>query len=720
MYKPTINIKLTLHSILLHALAVALPAMFQSIRLAALPVISTIFFLVAIVYGVAAQRSVEVYGPVVDENAVRITWRVDCDLPDAPKTVVVRYNRAAILANEGDVWLYTAPLPYTNGSAVLTDLNAPSTYVYQVGSISNETLAVDPDQISWSSRQRFTTKIPWGLLRFLLMIGALSLFIYGMKTMSEGIQASAGAGLRKILAPMTKNRFTGVLSGFLITALLQSSSATSVMIVSFVNAGLVSLTQSVGLMMGANIGTTITGWLVSYLGYRIDITVYALILFALATPLLLVRKPELRALSTALVGFAMLFMGLGFLKNTVPEFTESSPFVAFFIEYSNIPVIGVVLFVLLGMVVAIIVQSSSTAITLTMALCASGVIPLQVAAAMVLGENIGTTATAEISALVGNVHAKRSARIHTLFNIIGAAWMVFLIPTVLEVISGFLSTDPYDETDAGRQSATIALAAFHTIFNVTNLLLLIWFVPFLVKLAIRTVPSRGADDEMFRLEYIDSSIQISEISIVEAKREVVKFGEIVSKMSGFARQLLTEIDGGEQLALHNKIKKYEEITDRLEIEISQYCSRISTTELSPDSSERVRSMLSVSNDMERVGDIFYQISNTLERKRISKIWFTQDQRNNLFELFDAVDDALQIMIANLKKSEREPINLEKAYEAEKEINRLRNKLRKEYLKRIEEGNYNLKSGTVYSDLFSSLEKVGDHVINVSEALAGKI
>jgi phosphate:Na+ symporter len=432
------------------------------------------------------------------------------------------------------------------------------------------------------------------------------------------------------------------------------------------------------------------------------------------------RKPELRALSTALIGFAMLFMGLGFLKSTVPEFTESSPFVQFFIDYSNIPVIGVLLFVLLGTVVTVIVQSSSTAITLTMALCASGVIPLDVAAAMVLGENIGTTATAEISALVGNVHAKRSARIHTLFNLIGATWMVFLIPTFLRIISGFLSTDPYEDTDAGHQSATIALAAFHTTFNVVNLLLLIWFVPFLVRLAIKTVPSRGADDETFRLEYIDSSIQISEISIVEAKREIVKFGEIVSKMSVFARQLLTEIDGAEQLALHNRIKKYEEITDKLEIEISQYCSRISTTELTTESSERVRSMLSISNDMERIGDVFYQISNTLERKRNSKIWFTQEQRKNLFELFDAVDNALLVMLINLKKGEREPIALERAYEAEKEINKIRNKLRKEYLKRIEEGNYNLKSGSVYSDLFSSLEKVGDHAINVSEALAGKI
>ncbi len=701
-------------------LAVVLPAMSKSYIRATRTFMTTILMVIGLSTSMLGQATLELDGPIVAEDSVRISWRIDCSAERTPEYVVIRFNRAAVLANEGDVWLYTRPVPYIQGRITLTDLNISSTYVYQAGYAEDVSSGVDEADYIWSSRQKFTTKIPWGIMRFLLMVGALCLFIYGMKTMSEGVQAAAGPGLRRILVPMTKNRFRGVLSGFTLTALLQSSSATTVMTVSFVNAGLITLTQSVGLMMGANIGTTITGWLVSYLGYRIDITVYALIIFAVATPLLLVRKPEFRSWSTALIGFALLFMGLGFLKSTVPDFTEDSAIVRFFVEYSNIPVLGVLLFVILGMFVTIIVQSSSTAITLTMALCATGVIPLEVAAAMVLGENIGTTATAEIAALVGNVHAKRSARIHTLFNVIGVMWMVFFIPIVLKAISNFLPADPTSDTDAGRQAATTALAAFHTIFNVVNLLILIWFVPLLVKLATKTVRSRGRTDEHFRLEYIDSTIQISEVSIVEAKRGVIQFGEIAASMSGFARKLLTETDEAEQMRIHNKIRKYEKITDKLEIEISQYCSRISTTELSPLSSERVRGMLSISNDLERIGDIFYQISNTIERKTVSRIWFTQEQRSNLTAMFDVVDKGLQLMLLNLNKNENEQIELEKAYELEKELNKFRNKLRKEYLGRIEAGNYNMRSGTVYSDLFSSLEKVGDHVINVSEALAGKI
>jgi len=683
-----------------------------------------VFFTVLLLIGSAgagvAQSALVSHGAVVSEEFVRISWKVDCESEIAPSHVVVRYNRAAVLANEGEIWIYSKPIPYGEGSILFHDLNLSSTYVYQLGYPDEMRSGGNIPVYIWTPRERFTTQISWGIMRFLLMIGALCLFIYGMKTMSEGIQSAAGTGLRKILQPMTKNKWTGVLSGFLITALLQSSSATTVMTVSFVNAGLITLVQSVGLTMGANIGTTITGWLVSYLGYRIDITVYSLIIFAVAIPLLLIRKPEFRAWSTALIGFALLFMGLGFLKNTVPEFTETSPFVQFFIEYSNIPVLGVLIFVALGLVVTAIVQSSSTAITLTMALCASGVIPLNVAAAMVLGGNIGTTATAELAALVGNVHAKRSARIHTLFNVIGVCWMVFFMPLVLDGLAGFMPADPYGETDASRQAATTVLAAFHTTFNVINLLLLIWFVPSLVKLATYTVPSRGDRDETFRLEYIDTSIQISEVSIVEAKRELMKFGEIAFSMSGLTRKLLTETDSGEQMRIHNKIKKYEKITDRLEMEISQYCSRISTTELSAVSSEKVRSMLSIGNDLERVGDIFFQMSSTIERKTAAKIWFTQDQRENLALMFNLVDKAFQIMMSNLDKNDKAEVELERAKEAEKAINKMRNKLRKDYLSRIEAGNFNLRSGTIYSDLFSSLEKVADHIINVSEALSGKI
>lgn len=659
----------------------------------------------------------EVYGAYVGEEEVAISWKVDCSVENPPSTVVVRYNRSAVLANEGEVWLYTDTVPYVEGSISLEDLYSATGYIYQVGFFFKNSLAPEP---SLTVRQRFETKMSWGITRFLLMIGSLCLFIYGMKTMSEGIQASAGSKLRSTLGSMTKNRFTGVLTGFTLTGLLQSSSATTVMTVSFVNAGLISLTESAGIMMGANIGTTITGWLVSFLGFRVNITTYALIIFALVVPLLLVKRPGVRNWITALIGFALIFLGLGFLVDTVPTFTENSAFVQFFIEYSNQPFLGTMMFIALGIIVTVIVQSSSSAITLTMALCASGVIPFDVAAAMVLGENIGTTATAEISALVGNVFAKRSARIHTLFNVIGVAWMVLALPFVLRIIGSYMPADPFEQTDAGHQAATIALAAFHSVFNLANLLLLIWFTPLLVKLATKTVRSRGGEDEEFRLEYIDSSIQLSEISVLEAKKEVIRFGEIVSRMSNFVKSLLTETDAGNQEKLLSRIKKYEKITDRMEIEISQYCSRLAATELSAASSEKVRAFLSIGSDLERIGDIFYQMANTIERKTASKIWFTPDQREKLLRMFGIIDMALDLMLENLDKAEEKEIDLERAKSLEKEINELRNKLRREYISRIESGNYNLRSGTIYSDLFSSLEKVGDHIENVSEALTGKI
>ncbi|MFT5595809.1 MAG: phosphate:Na+ symporter [Flammeovirgaceae bacterium] len=646
-----------------------------------------------------------------------ISWKVDCSTDNLPSAVVVRYNRSAVLANEGEVWLHTDTVPYTEGSIKLRKLYSSTGYIYQVGFMPSD--PQKPEAV-WTVRQRFESKMAWGITRFMLMIGSLCLFIYGMKTMSEGIQASAGSKLRSILGSMTKNRFTAVLTGFTLTGLLQSSSATTVMTVSFVNAGLISLTESAGIMMGANIGTTITAWLVSFLGFRVNIITYALIIFAFVVPLLLVKRPGVRNWITALIGFALILLGLGFLLDTVPTFTENSAFVQFFIEYSNQPFLGTMMFIALGIIVTVIVQSSSSAITLTMALCASGVIPFDVAAAMVLGENIGTTATAEISALVGNVFAKRSARIHTLFNIIGVAWMVVALPFVLKIIGGFMPTDPYEQTEAGHQAATIALAAFHSVFNLANFLLLIWFVPLLVKLATKTVRSRGGEDEEFRLEYIDSSIQLSEISVLEAKNQVIRFGEIVSRMSSFVKSLLTETDAGNQEKLLSRIKKYEKITDRMEIEISQYCSRLAATELSPTSTEKVRSFLRISSDLERIGDVFYQMANTIERKTASKIWFSPDQREKLLRMFGILDLAMDLMMENLEKEEGKEINLERAKSLEKEINELRNKLRREYISRIESGNYNLRSGTIYSDLFSSLEKVGDHIENVSEALTGKI
>jgi len=666
-----------------------------------------------------AQQSItpDLHGVYIDEDRVNIGWKVDCDAGKAPEMVVVRFNTSTILANEGEIWIYTDTVPFRDGSISLNNLFSATNYIYQVGFVYVDDKG--ETQTGWTPRDRFETAMEWGLTRLLLMIGSLCLFMYGMKTMSEGIQAGAGAKLRVTLGLMTKNRFTGVLTGFGLSGLFQSSSATTVMTVSFVNAGLITLVESAGIMMGANIGTTITGWLVSIVGFRVDIVSYALVIFALIIPLFLIKVPGIRNWMTALVGFALIFLGLGFLIETVPTFTENSTIVQFFIEYSSQPVLGTLMFIALGTLVTIIVQSSSSTITLTMALCASGVIPFQAAAAMVLGENIGTTATAEISALVGNVHAKRSARIHTFFNVIGVLWMVLAMPFVLDLIGSNMAASPYEQSDAGRQSATIALAAFHSVFNILNLLLLIWFVPQLVNLATKTVPSKGSEDEEFRLEFIDSSIKLSEISLLEAKKQVIKFGELVSRMSNFVKSLLTETEAGNQQKILSRIEKYERISDRMEIEIAQYCGRLSEKELSPVSTERLQAYLSIANDLESIGDIFYKMSSALERKTASKIWFAPDQREKLLRMFDLVEIAFDTMMENLNRNEVNEVDFEKASSLEEEINSLRNRLRREYVSRIESGNYNLRSGTVYSDLFSSLEKIGDHIENVSEALAGQ-
>ena len=660
------------------------------------------------------------HGAIVHDNEVVITWKVDTDLPNKPQNVVIRYNRSVIVTNEGEVWKHFDTIPYNTGYVKLPHLNSYTWYTYQLGYLSNPNLENIPSNYKWTPRQKFETKIAWGPTRLLFLIGALSLFIFGMKTMSEGIQSSAGIRLRQILESMTKNRLTGVLSGLLLTAVLQSSSATSVMTVSFVNAGLISLAQSAGIMMGANIGTTITSWIVSLLGFRVDITIYSLVIMAIAAPLVFMRKTESRSWGTALIGFALMFLGLGFLKETVPTFSPDSDVFKFLMSYADIPVLGAAMLVVLGAFVTIVLQSSSTSITLTMALCATGVIPFEPAAAIILGANVGTTATAEIAAQVGNVHAKRSARIHTLFNLIGALWMVFLIPFVLPLIARFLPADPFSHTDAGNLAATTGLAAFHTVFNIANLLLLFWFVPFLVKLAIKTVRSRGADDESFRLEYIDTSIQISEISLVEAKRELVKFGSITLRMSNLVRKLLTETDSELQTEMHSRIKRYEEITDRMEVEVVQYCARLSRMELSTTASERIRAILNISNNLESLADVFRKMSSAIERKSASKTWFTPDQRINLLEMFDLINKALSNMLSNLEKDEWEEIDLEYAKSLERKLNKMRNNLKHEYIRSVESGSYNMRSGTVYSDLFSSLEKAGDYIINVTEALVGEV
>jgi len=657
------------------------------------------------------------------EGEAKLQWTVDYKQLGKVQNVIIRYQRKI---EKGKPYKYSEVLDAKSTEVKIKELKEAESYVWNIGAlkdgsdISKVLVNGEPksEEMIWSDKGKFETDRSWGIFKFLVLIGSLGLFIFGMKQMSEGLQQMAGGGLRKILSGMTANRYLGVLSGFLITALVQSSSATTVMTVSFVNAGLLTLLESAGVMMGANIGTTITGWLVSVFGFKISVDDYSLIFIAIGAPLLFINKVRTKAWANSLIGFALLFMGLGLLKDAVPELSADSPIIGFFTKFSDYGIWGRLMFVLLGTLVTVVIQSSSAAMALTLALVLKGIIPFEVAAAMILGENIGTTITAELASLVGNVHAKRSARIHSMFNIIGVAWMVIALPLFVGGISYVMTTSFGVDPNVDHEGATLALSAFHTVFNLSNVLILIWFVPWLVRVAEKTVPSKGEDDEIFKLEHIQGGLtETPELSILEASREVTKFGELTLKMSKKVNELLNEKDAKKRAKLMKKITKYEDITDNLESEIFNYLSKVSQSELSDKSSNELRAMLSATNDLERIGDIFYTMGKSLEKKNDAKIWFDQNQREAISDLNKIVDEAFAIMLDNLNAGYGN-VKIEKAVAKEKEINELRDKLRKKHLKSIEKGDYHARAGLVYSNLFSSLERIGDHIINVSEAVSG--
>ena len=664
-------------------------------------------------------------------EALELTWSLDYASFQQLKNqkLVIKYNtkigskRNKKGFKDSD-WKYSAPFNIQETSYKIKDLQGSEKYEIYVGIVDakvGESINKDSDVI-WSKKIKAKTERGWGIMKLLILIGSLGLFIFGMKIMSDGLQRTAGERLRKMLGSITANRFKGVFTGFASTAIVQSSSVTTVMTVSLVNAGLLNLRQSAGVMMGANIGTTITAWLVLLLGFKVSVSSYALVLIAIGAPLLFMSFRKSKDLANAIIGFAILFIGLQFLKDAVPSMDKDSALVQFFINYKDIPVLSNIMFVALGALVTIVIQSSSAAMALTLTMVSKGNIPFEVACAMVLGENIGTTITAEIASLVGNVHAKRSARIHSLFNIIGVTWMLIVIPLFLELIGylvGMSHGTAFDPLNTNMANEGIAL--FHTLFNAANVILLIGFVPHLVKASINTVKSRGEADEEFKLDYIAGAggIGIPEVAILEAKKEVAKFGEVTTRMNSFLRTLINDQDKKTRNKMYNKIMKYEEITDRVEVEVANYLDKLSTQEISQGASIQIRSMLSITNDLERIGDIYYQISKTLERKDDKKIYFLPEQRDNINKMIDLLDKAFKTMNVNLN-SEFGHINLDDAVKLEREINQFRNQLRKSYLENTEKGEYKFQSGIIYNDIFSSCEKIGDHIINVSEAVAGEV
>lgn len=560
----------------------------------------------------------------------------------------------------------------------------------------------------------------FGLLEFLTLAGSLGLFIHGMKAMSEGLQKVAGHRMRKVVEVMTANRLLGVFTGFITTVLIQLSSVTSVMVVSFVNAGLLSLRQSITVLMGANIGTTVKAVLFSWLGFAsMDIHAFALPIIGLAFPLLFFKGRTTKAVGELMVGFAVLFIGLEFLKDVMPA--PSAIGVSVLRGLGDHGLASALLFTVLGMLFAMVVQSSSVALAATMVLCQHGVIGFEMAAATVLGMNVGTTVTANLAALVANVWARRAARAHFVIKAVGVLWALLIFTPYLNaidaVVTHFHGSSPFTDNN----SLVWALTYLHISFNMINTILLIGFVPQIEALVTRMVSARTEADEEYRLEYIDDPVMAlsPELSLMEARKEISKFGRLAASMSGMLNQLLVSTNEQERALLLARIQRCEEITDRVEVEISKYLTRVSAEAKDEDMSNRIRAMLAIISDLERVGDIFYQMSRLLERKHEERLWFTPEQRANLQELLALVDNAFAVMQRNLD-AEDNAIALDAAVEAEQLINAKRDQLRRAHLKSIEAGDYNVRSGLVYNDLFSSCEKVGDHLINVSEALAGEV
>lgn len=559
----------------------------------------------------------------------------------------------------------------------------------------------------------------YGIYDIFKLIGALGFFIYGMKVMSESIQKVAGDSLRSVMGIITSNRISGVFTGFLTTAIIQSSSATTVMVVSFVNAGLLKLKQAIGVIMGANIGTTVTAVLILVFGFsKFSISHYTLPIIAVGFPLLFAKKVELKYWGEFMIGFALLFMGLSELKGAVPDLKSNPEILAWITEINNLGFLSVLIAVLIGTILTVVVQSSSAAMAITLIMCDNGWIPYDMAAGIVLGENIGTTITANLAALIGNVHAKRAALAHFMFNVFGVVWMMLIFNFYIGGIDSLMVStgngSPLTETAAIKWGLTY----FHISFNVFNTLIMIWFVPQIESLVTKMIKSKAEEDEEFHLEFIGTQLmRTAELSLLEARKEVAKFSKHVVKMSKFVQELIVSDDSKRIQTLTDKIARYEDRTDELEMEVDDYLVKVSEGRLSTAASEEIRAIMSITSDLERSADIFMRMSREINRKNKYSLAFTDDQKENINTIFKLVDEALAVMHANLK-AEYSEVELAEALEKETAINKLKKELSKKHWKSVEENHYDVQTGIVYRDIIFGCERIGDHVINVTESIVG--
>lgn len=551
----------------------------------------------------------------------------------------------------------------------------------------------------------------------LRLIGSLALFLYGMKIMSEGLQKFAGDSLRKILTAMTTNRVTGVLTGVLITALIQSSSATTVMVVSFVNAGLLTLTQSIGVIMGANIGTTVTAWIISALGFKIDISAFALPLLAFAIPLFFSGKSSRKSIGEFIFGFSFLFMGLSNLKNNAPDLGANPDMLAFVQNYTDMGFFSILLFLFIGAVLTMIVQASAATMAITLIMCANGWIDYHLGVALVLGENIGTTITANLAALTGNTQARRAALAHLMFNLFGVAWVLVVFYPFTSGVSWFVThvmkvTDP-------AVAVSFKLAAFHTAFNISNTFIMIWFVNVIEKTVCGIIRTKQEDEE-YRLSYITGGmLSTAELSILQAQKEITLFAERTSKMFNMVKELLYEKDEDVFLKTYSRVEKYENISDRMEIEIANYLTQVAEGRLSSEGKEEIRVLLRAVSEIESIADSCNNLARTIKRRNEFQSVFTDEQNAHIDQMFKLVSSALDRMNVIMHKSELNSKDINESYNIENEINNYRNQLKAHNIEDINNKLYQYQDGVYYMDMVSESEKLGDYVINVVQALIEK-
>ena len=548
---------------------------------------------------------------------------------------------------------------------------------------------------------------------FLKLIGSLGLFLYGMKIMSEGLQKVAGDRLRSILTAMTTNRVTGVLTGVLITALIQSSSATTVMVVSFVNAGLLTLAESISVIMGANIGTTVTAWIISIFGFKVDMAAFALPLLAIALPLIFSGKSNRKSIGEFIFGFSFLFMGLSYLKANAPDLNANPEMLAFVQNYTDMGFFSILLFLFIGTILTMIVQASAATMAITLIMCANGWISLELGAALVLGENIGTTITANLAALTANTQAKRAALAHFVFNVFGVIWVLIIFHPFMQMVNWVVDT--FFQSSDPEVAISYKLSAFHSIFNICNVCILIWGVKLIERTVCALIHPKEEDEEP-RLRFITGGmLSTAELSILQARKEIHLFAERTHRMFGMVQDLLHTEKDDDFNKLFSRIEKYENISDNMELEIANYLNQVSEGRLSSESKLQIRAMLREVTEIESIGDSCYNLARTVNRKRQTNQDFTEKQYEHIHFMMKLTDDALAQMIVVVEKPEHQSIDINKSFNIENEINNYRNQLKNQNILDVNNKEYDYQMGVYYMDIIAECEKLGDYVVNVVEA-----